>query len=142
MLPTRTVPQGMTAMLNFDPSLSADENAVNMMSAAEHVDTGLITYAARDSEYDGKSIKKGEIMALLNGKIISTGTDLTKMTYRLARSMKKKDTQFITVISGCDVSDEDAEKTTDLVRTKCGGNIEVSHISGGQPVYYYMISVE
>ena len=87
-------------------------------------------------------IKKGEIMALLNGKIISTGTDLTKMTYRLARSMKKKDTQFITVISGCEVSDEDAEKTTDLVRTKCGGNIEVSHISGGQPVYYYMISVE
>ena len=142
VLPTRTVPQGMTAMLNFDPSLSADENAVNMMSAAEHVDTGLITYAARDSEYDGKLIKKGEIMALLNGKIISTGTDLTKMTYRLARSMKKKDTQFITVISGCDVSDEDAEKTTDLVRTKCGGNIEVSHISGGQPVYYYMISVE
>ena len=142
VLPTRTVPQGMTAMLNFDPGLSADENAVNMMSAAEHVDTGLITYAARDSEYDGRSIKKGEIMALQNGKIVSTGTDITKMTYRLARSMKKKDTQFITVISGCDVSDEDAEKTTDLVRAKCGGNIEVSHISGGQPVYYYMISVE
>ena len=142
VLPTRTVPQGMTAMLNFDPGVSADENAVNMMSAAEHVDTGLITYAARDSEYDGKTIKKGEIMALQNGKIVSTGTDITKMTYRLARSMKKKDTQFITVISGCDVSDEDAEKTTDLVRTKCGGNIEVSHISGGQPVYYYMISVE
>ena len=77
-----------------------------------------------------------------NGKIVSTGTDITKMTYRLARSMKKKDTQFITVISGCDVSDEDAEKTTDLVRAKCGGSIEVSHISGGQPVYYYMISVE
>ena len=132
----------MTAMLNFDPGLSADENAVNMMSAAEHVDTGLITYAARDSEYDGRSIKKGEIMALQNGKIVSTGTDITKMTYRLARSMKKKDTQFITVISGCDVSDEDAEKTTDLVRAKCGGSIEVSHISGGQPVYYYMISVE
>ena len=56
--------------------------------------------------------------------------------------MKKKDTQFITVISGCDVSDEDAEKTTDLVRAKCGNSVEVSHISGGQPVYYYMISVE
>ena len=56
--------------------------------------------------------------------------------------MKKKDTQFITVISGCEISDADAEKTTDLVRSKCGGNIEVSHISGGQPVYYYMISVE
>ena len=142
VLPTRTVPQGMTAMLNFDPEAAPEENAVNMMAAAEKVATGLITYAARDSEFDGKPIKKGEIMALENGKIVATGTDLVKTTYRLARAMKKKDTQFITVISGCDVSDEDAEKTTDLVRAKCGGNIEVSHISGGQPVYYYMISVE
>jgi len=142
VLPTRTVPQGMTAMLNFDPDLKPEENAVAMMQAADRVSTGLITYAARDSEFDGKPIKKGEIMALENGKIVATGTDLVKMTYRLARSMKKKDTQFITVISGCDVSDEDAEKTTDLVRTKCGNSVEVSHISGGQPVYYYMISVE
>ena len=142
VLPTRTVPQGMTAMLNFDPDLKPEENAVAMMQAADHVSTGLITYAARDSEFDGKPIKKGEIMALENGKIVATGTDLVKMTYRLARSMKKKDSQFITVISGCDVSDEDAEKTTELVRAKCGGSVEVSHISGGQPVYYYMISVE
>ena len=142
MLPTRTVPQGMTAMLNFDPDLKPEENAVAMMQAADHVSTGLITYAARDSEFDGKPIKKGEIMALENGKIVATGTDLVKMTYRLARAMKKKDSQFITVISGCDVSDEDAEKTTDLVRAKCGSSVEVSHISGGQPVYYYMISVE
>ena len=142
VLPTRTVPQGMTAMLNFDPELKPEENAVGMMQAADHVSTGLITYAARDSEFDGKPIKKGEIMALENGKIVATGTDLVKMTYRLARSMKKKDSQFITVISGCDVSDEDAEKTTEMVRTKCGSSVEVSHISGGQPVYYYMISVE
>ncbi len=142
VLPTRTVPMGITAMLNFDPSVNAETNTINMMAAADKVSTGLITYAARDSEYDGKRIKKGEIMALENGKIVATGTDLVKMTYRLARSMKKKDTQFITVISGCDVSDEDAEKTTDLVRAKCGGSVEVSHISGGQPVYYYMISVE
>ena len=142
VLPTRTVPQGMTAMLNFDPDLKPEENAVAMMQAADHVNTGLVTYAARDSEFDGKPIRKGELMALENGKIVATGTDLVKTTYRLARAMKKKDTQFITVISGCDVSDEDAEKTTDLVRAKCGGNIEVSHISGGQPVYYYMISVE
>ena len=142
VLPTRTVPQGMTAMLNFDPDLKPEENAVAMMQAADHVSTGLITYAARDSEFDGKPIKKGEIMALENGKIVATGTDLVKMTYRLARAMKKKDSQFITVISGCDVSDEDAEKTTELVRAKCGSSVEVSHISGGQPVYYYMISVE
>ena len=142
VLPTRTVPQGMTAMLNFDPDLKPEENAVAMMQAADRVSTGLITYAARDSEFDGKPIKKGEIMALENGKIVAFGTDLVKMTYRLARAMKKKDSQFITVISGCDVSDEDAEKTTDLVRAKCGSSVEVSHISGGQPVYYYMISVE
>ena len=142
VLPTRTVPQGMTAMLNFDPELKPEENAVGMMQAADHVSTGLITYAARDSEFDGKPIMKGEIMALENGKIVATGTDIVKMTYRLARSMKKKDSQFITVISGCDVSDEDAEKTTEMVRTKCGSSVEVSHISGGQPVYYYMISVE
>ena len=142
VLPTRTVPQGMTAMLNFDPEATPDENAVNMMAAADKVATGLVTYAARDSEFDGKPIKKGEIMALENGKIVATGSDITKMTYRLARSMRKKDTQFITVISGCDVDEADAERTTELVQSKCGGNIEVSHINGGQPVYYYMISVE
>ncbi len=142
VLPTRTVPQGMTAMLNFDAEATPDENAVNMMAAADKVATGLITYAARDSEFDGKPIKKGEIMALENGKIVATGTDITKMTYRLARTMRKKDTQFITVISGCDVDEADAEHTTELVQAKCGGNVEVSHISGGQPVYYYMISVE
>ena len=142
VLPTRTVPQGMTAMLNFDPEAAPEENAVNMMAAAEKVATGLITYAARDSEFDGRPIRKGEIMALENGKIVATGSDITKMTYRLARSMKKKDSQFITVISGAEVSEEDAEHTTELVKSKCGSSVEVSHIHGGQPVYYYMLSVE
>ena len=77
-----------------------------------------------------------------NGKIVATGSDITKMTYRLARSMKKKDSQFITVISGAEVSEEDAEHTTELVQSKCGSSVEVSHIHGGQPVYYYMLSVE
>ena len=142
VLPTRTVPQGITAMLNFDPDATVDANTINMMQAAEKIGTGLVTYAARDSEFDGKKIRKGEYMALENGKIVATGTDLTKITYRLARSMKKKDTQFITVISGCDVSAEDAEKTTAMVQAKCGSDVEVTHLVGGQPVYYYMISVE
>ena len=128
VLPTRTVPMGITALL--------------MMAAADKVSTGLITYAARDSEYDGKRIKKGEIMALENGKIVSTSTDITKATYRLARGMCKKDSSFVTIISGCDVSDEDAEKVTEMVKAKCPNHVEVSHIRGGQPVYYYMISVE
>ena len=142
VLPTRTVPMGITALLNFDPSATVEANTINMMSAADKVSTGLITYAARDSEYDGKRIRKGEIMALENGKIVSTSNDITKATYRLARGMCKKDSSFITIISGCDVSDEDAEKVTEIVKAKCPNHVEVSHIRGGQPVYYYMISVE
>ena len=142
VLPTRTVPMGITALLNFDPSATVEANTINMMSAADKVSTGLITYAARDSEYDGKRIRKGEIMALENGKIVSTSTDITKATYRLARNMCKKDSSFVTIISGCDVSDEDAEKVTEIVKAKCPNHVEVSHIRGGQPVYYYMISVE
>ena len=142
VLPTRTVPMGITALLNFDPSANTETNTINMMAAADKVSTGLITYAARDSEYDGKRIKKGEIMALENGKIVSTSNDLAKATYLLARGMCKNDSSFVTIISGCDVSDEEAEKVTELVKAKCPNHVEVSHIRGGQPVYYYMISVE
>ena len=142
VLPTRTIPMGITAMLNFDPTASVETNTINMMKAADNVSTGLITYAARDSEYDGRRIRKGEIMSLENGKIVATSNDLTKATYRLARSMCKKDSSFVTIISGCDVSDEDAERTTEIVKAKCPSHVEVSHIRGGQPVYYYMISVE
>ena len=142
VLPTRTIPMGITAMLNFDPTASVEANTINMMKAADNVSTGLITYAARDSEYDGRRIRKGEIMSLENGKIVATSNDLTKAAYRLARSMCKKDSSFVTVISGCDVSDEDAERTTEMIKAKCPSHVEVSHIRGGQPVYYYMISVE
>ena len=142
VLSTRTIPQGITAMLNFDPDASEYENATNMMQAADKVATGLVTFAARDSDFDGRKIKKGEILALENGKLVATGTDVTKVTYRLARSMCKKDTNFITVISGCDVSEEDAARTTELVQAKCPAGIEVTHLNGGQPVYYYTISVE
>ena len=142
VLSTRTIPQGITAMLNFDQDASEYENATNMMQAADKVATGLVTFAARDSDFDGRKIKKGEILALENGKLVATGTDVTKVTYRLARSMCKKDTNFITVISGCDVSEEDAARTTELVQAKCPAGIEVTHLNGGQPVYYYIISVE
>ena len=142
VLPTRTVPQGITAMLSFDPDATVDANTINMMDAAGQVSTGLVTFAARNSDFDGHKIKKGEIMAMENGKIVNIGTDITKTTYRLARSMVKKDTSFITLISGCDVSEEDAQRTRELVQAKVGDGIEVTLINGGQPVYYYMISVE
>ena len=142
VLPTRTIPQGITAMLNFDPDADADANSIAMMEAAGKVSTGLVTFAARNSDFDGHKIKKGDIMAMENGKIVSIGSDITKTTYRLARSMVKKDTSFITLISGCDVSEEDAQRTLELVQAKVGDGVEVTLINGGQPVYYYMISVE
>ncbi len=142
VLPTRTIPQGVTAMLSFDPDASEKDNSINMMKAADKVATGLVTFAARDSDFDGKKIKKGEILALENGKLSAVGTDIEKTTYRLARGMCKKDTSFITVFSGCDVTSEEAEKVTELIKSKCPEHIEVSCIEGGQPVYYYMISVE
>ncbi|MEG0896265.1 MAG: DAK2 domain-containing protein [Ruthenibacterium sp.] len=142
VLPTRTIPQGITAMLNYDPDATADANSVAMMQAADRVSTGLITFAARNSDFDGKKIKQGEILALENGKLVAVGTDIAKTTYRLARSMCKKDSSFITVISGCDISEEDAARTTALVQAKCPAGIEVTQLNGGQPVYYYIISVE
>ena len=142
VLPTRTIPQGITAMLNFDPDTDADANSIAMMEAAGKVSTGLVTFAARNSDFDGHKIKKGDIMAMENGKIVNIGSDITKTTYRLARSMVKKDTSFITLISGCDVSEEDAQRTLELVQAKVGDGVEVTLINGGQPVYYYMISVE
>ena len=142
VLPTRTIPQGITAMLSFDPDADADANSIAMMEAAGKVSTGLVTFAARNSDFDGHKIKKGDIMAMENGKIVNIGSDITKTTYRLARSMVKKDTSFITLISGCDVSEEDAQRTLELVQAKVGDGVEVTLINGGQPVYYYMISVE
>ncbi len=142
VLPTRTVPQGITAMLTFDEELSANENASNMMHAADQVGTGLITFAARDSDFDGKKIKKGEILALENGKLAAVGSDIAKTTYRLARSMCKKTTSFITLIYGEDISEEEAQAVTKLISQKCADSIEVSCVNGGQPVYYYMLSVE
>ncbi len=142
VVPTRTVPQGMSAMLAFDPAADGQKNAIDMNNAAMKVDTGLITFAARNSEFDGKKIRRGEILAMDNGKLVSVGADVTKMTYRLARSMVKKNTSFVTLISGSDVDEADANTTLELLRTKIPQNIEVTLIKGGQPVYYYMISVE
>ena len=142
VLPTRTIPQGITAMLSFDPDADADANSIAMMEAAGRVSTGLVTFAARNSDFDGHKIKKGDIMAMENGKIVNIGADISKMTYRLARSMVKKDTSFITLISGCDVSEEEAQRTCELVQAKVGDSVEVTLINGGQPIYYYMIGVE
>lgn len=143
VLQTRTIPQGISAMLAFDPEQSYSENRLNMTKQFDLVQTGLITFAARDSEFDGHSIKKGEILGLDNGKLSFTEKDLNKALLRLTKALvKKTKASFITIIYGSDVTDEQAEKAQKLIREKYGSDYEISLINGGQPVYYYMLSVE
>ncbi len=142
VLHTRTIPQGITAMLNFDPEAEDEANAIEMQKAAEKIATGQITFAARDSDFDGHKIKKGELMALLGGKIINVDTDLERSVMKLLKSMIKKDSEFVTVIYGEDVTEEQALAIEAKVQEKYGDKTEITFINGGQPVYYYIISVE
>ena len=142
VLHTRTIPQGITAMLTFDPDADDNTNAIEMEKAAENIQTGQITFAARDSEFDGHSIKKGELMALLGGKITYVDTDLPKTVMKLLKQMVKRDSQFVTVIYGEDVTEQQATEIEAQIQAKYGDKTEITVINGGQPVYYYIISVE
>jgi len=142
VLHTRTIPQGISAMLAFDPETDCDKNAIEMQKAAEKVATGQITFAARDSDYDGHKIKKGELLALNNGKVSFTDTDLNKTTLRLTKQLISKDSEFMTVIYGEDVSDAKAQEIEAELQEKFGDKVEITLIKGGQPIYYFIISVE
>ena len=142
VLHTRTIPQGISAMLTFDPDLENEANAIEMQKAAEKIATGQITFAARDSEFDGHSIKKGELMALTGGKIVFVDTDLKKTVLKLLKQMVKRDSEFVTIITGEDVDEATASDIEAAVEEKFGAKTEITFINGGQPVYYYIISVE
>lgn len=143
VLQTRTIPQGISAMLGFDPDKSYSDNRSAMTAQFDKVQTGLITFAARDSDYDGHAIKKGELLGLDNGKLSFTEKDLTKALIRLTKQLgKKAEGNFITLIYGSDVSDDQAEAGYNSLKDKFGDDFEINLINGGQPVYYYMISVE
>ncbi len=142
VLHTRTIPQGITAMLTFDPDSDCDTNAIEMEKAAENIATGQITFAARDSDFDGHKIKKGELMALLGGKITYVDTDLSATVLKLLKQMVKKDSQFVTVIHGAEVDLRTANEIQAKIEEKYGSRFEITFIDGGQPVYYYIISVE
>ncbi|MBP0963388.1 MAG: DAK2 domain-containing protein, partial [Oscillospiraceae bacterium] len=142
VLPTRTIPQGLTAMLNFDPDLSAGENEIAMNKAADRVGTGQITFAARDSDFEGRNIKAGELLALENGKLSFTDVDLTHATLKLTKNLLKRDSAFVTLILGEDVSDEQGAQLEAALAEKLPSDVELSVVKGGQPVYYCIISVE
>ena len=142
VLPTRTVPQGMTAMLNFDPEASAKDNAVTMGMAAEGVQTGSITFAARNSDFEGHKIKRGDILAMENGKLAFVEKNVEKAAVKLTKQMMHRDSSFITIIYGEGISAEEAEAVAEEVRKRAPKTAEVTTLEGNQPVYYYLISVE
>ncbi len=142
VLPTRTIPQGITAMLNFDDTSSADENLNVMAKAAEKVSTGLVTFAARDSEVNGQHVQQGQILGMENGKITVIEKDFVTAAFKITKRMYKRSSSLITVIKGDGVSDEDADKLVKQLEDKFGSDTEISVIDGGQPVYYFIISVE
>lgn len=143
VLQTRTIPQGLSAMLYFDGDASFEDNRVNMTHAFGEVATGQITFAARDSDFDGHDIKQGEILALEEGKLAFVEKDVNKALYKLVRGMIKRNSgSFMTVLYGSDVTEDAAEVTRQYLQNKYGDNYEINFISGGQPVYYYIVSVE
>lgn len=143
VLQTKTIPQGISAMLMFDECDSADANQMNMMSAAENVATAQVTFAARDSEVDGKPVKEGEIMGLCNGKIKFLGNDIAEIAFKSADKLfKKNQSSLVTIIYGEGVDEETASAVEGKLRKKYGDNIEISLVNGGQPIYYFIISVE
>lgn len=143
VLQTKTIPQGISAMLMFDESADADENQMAMMEAAENVSTAQVTFAARDSEIDGEPIKQGEIMGLCNGKIKFTGTDIIDIAYKsTVKVFKRAQSSIITLIYGEGVSEEQALAVKEKLENKYSDEVEISIVNGGQPIYYFIISVE
>ena len=142
VLQSRSVPQGITAMLTYDPDLSVRENSINMTAALDNVGTGLVTFAVRDSIVNDKKIKQGDILGMENGKLNVVDRDLTKVLYKVTKHLLTGSSSYITVIYGADVSDDDAQEAFAYLKSRFGDNLEFSLVNGGQPVYYYMVSVE
>ena len=141
ILPTKTVPQGVAAMLVADPDAEEEVNTAAMTEAFQKVRTSEITYAARDSDFDGFAIHQGDYLALEEHQLFGTDQDLDALLDRLARSDAHQSAEFISIFYGEDVTEEQAQKAEAIFTAACP-NAEVSLLSGGQPVYYYMISAE
>ena len=142
VIPTASIPQGVSAMMAVDPDMSdADTIAKAMTDAAQCVSTAQITYAARNSDFDGFDIHEGDYLALLDGKLLGTDRDVSALLDGLSDEAASREAEFITVFYGEDVNEEDARKACDAFTRKCP-DAEVNLICGGQPVYYYIISIE
>lgn len=141
VIPTKTIPQGITAVINFVPELSADENEENMIREIANVSTGQITYAVRDTIIDDKAIRKGDFMGIGDRGILSVGTSMADVARETVSEMITDDAELISIYYGCDVSQEDAEAFRKAVAAE-HADCDVELQYGGQPIYYYVMSVE
>ena len=142
VLQSRTVPQGIAALLSFNPEDGVKENSVQMTMALDNVSTGTVTFAVRDSDFEEKKIKKNDILALENGKLVYVEKDATRALLRITKRMVKSDSSFVTVMYGADIPESVAEEAFRQLKAKISGDVEVVLVNGGQPVYYYIVSVE
>ena len=141
VVPSKTVPQGIAAIINFMPDLSGAENLAAMTEAMGMVQTGQVTYAVRDTEIDDKVIKENDIMGIGDKGILAVGQDITQTATEMVDEMMKNGGELISIYYGQDIEEADAEKLADALRGKYG-DCDIELVSGGQPIYYYMISVE
>ena len=141
VIPSKTVPQGVTAMLNFNPEGSEEENVEAMTECLSTVDTMQITYAARNSDFDGYDIHEGDYLALYGSQLFGTSQDIKVLLKSLAQKVRDDGKEYITIYYGADVKEKHAQKTADLFAEICP-DADVNLLRGGQPVYYYMISAE
>ena len=141
VIPTRTVPQGITALINFMPDSTADENAQRMTEELSNVKSGQVTYAVRDTLIDDKSIKQGDYMGIGDSSILSVGKDMETVTKEMIDQMVDEDSAIISIYYGEEVQDEEAQQLgKELGEQYPDCEIEVHY--GGQPIYYYVVSVE
>ena len=141
VIPSKTVPQGVTAMLNFNPEGTEEENVEAMTECLATVDTMQITYAARNSDFDGYDIHEGDYLALYGSQLFGTSQDIKVLLKSLAQKVRDDGKEYITIYYGADVKEKHAQKTADLFAEICP-EADVNLLCGGQPVYYYMISAE
>ena len=141
VIPSKTIPQGITAMLSYDPEGSVEANQESMTQALGNVDTMQVTYAARDSDFDGHQIRQGDYLAMFGNALFTTSRDLTTVLKRLAEKVRDTGREYITIFYGQDITQKQADKAADIFAKTCP-NADVNLLSGGQPVYYYLISAE
>ena len=141
VIPSKTVPQGITAMLSFNPDGEIEENTQALTEALDTVETMQITYAARNSDFDGYDIKEGDYLAIYEKALFGTSRDIKVLLKALAQKINEDGKEFITIYYGADIKEKHAQKAADLFQEMCP-NADVNLLSGGQPVYYYLISAE